>query len=167
MSRPSGFTLVEIVVVLLLMSILGVALLGRSITTSNLDLNSAADKVRNQLRFAQAEAMKRTDTVWGVKSSGSEYWMFRDTNPDNAANQVRVPGGDYPGAINRINENDLGATLVEDFTVFFDRIGKPYSAYTNPSTNVPLLSTLPITVQAKGGTETRTITITPETGLIR
>jgi type II secretory pathway pseudopilin PulG len=162
--------MIEIVVVLLLMGILAATVLGRSVTTSNLDLNSATDKVRNQLRYAQAEAMKRTDTVWGVKAYGNEYWLFRDTNPDNAANEVRVPGGDYPGAINRINENDLGATLEENFTIFFDRIGKPYTAYTSytdPSANVPLAGTLSITVKAKGDTETRTITITPETGLIR
>ena len=59
MRRPSGFTIVEIIVVLLLMSILAATLLGRSITTSKIDLNSATDKIRNQLRFAQAEAMKR------------------------------------------------------------------------------------------------------------
>ena len=59
MRRSPGFTIIEIIVVLLLMSILAATLLGRSVTTSNLDLNSATDKVRNQLRFAQAEAMKR------------------------------------------------------------------------------------------------------------
>jgi type II secretory pathway pseudopilin PulG len=57
--------MIEIVVVLLLMGILAATVLGRSITSSNLDLNSATDKVRNQLRFAQAEAMKRSDTTWG------------------------------------------------------------------------------------------------------
>ena len=77
MRRSSGFTIVEIIVVLLLMSILAATLLGRSVTTTDLDLNSATDKVRNQLRFAQAEAMKRSDTVWGVNSSGAEYWLFR------------------------------------------------------------------------------------------
>ena len=77
MRRSSGFTIIEIIVVLLLMSILAATVLGRSVTTSNLDLNSATDKVRNQLRFAQAEAMKRSDTVWGINSSGTEYWLFR------------------------------------------------------------------------------------------
>lgn len=170
MRRPAGFTIVEIIVVLLLMSILAATLLGRSVTTASMDLNAATDKIRNQLRFAQAEAMKRayeTYPVWGVKSAGTQYWMFRDMNPDLPANEVRVPGGDYPGASNRINEADIGGT-VSDFTVFFDRIGKPYTvytSYTNPNANTPLANQLQITVTA--GTETRTITITPETGLIR
>jgi MSHA pilin protein MshC len=169
--RPSGFTLVEIIVVLLLMSILAATVIGRSITTSNLDLASATDKIRNQIRFAQAQAMKsayETYPVWGIKSAGTEYWVFRGMNPDLPANEVRVPGGDYPGASNRINEVDIGGTVVSDFTVFFDRIGKPYTAYTsytNPNANTPLANQMQITVT--GGSETRTITITPETGLVR
>jgi prepilin-type N-terminal cleavage/methylation domain-containing protein len=167
--RSSGFTIVEIIVVLLLMSILAAALIGRSVTTSNLDLNSATDKLRNQLRFAQAEAIKRAYLpdypVWGIKSAGSQYWLFRGISPDLAANEVRVPGGDYPGASNKINEADIGVTEVEDFTIFFDRIGKPYTNYTSPSNNEPLAIIKTITL--KSGSEPRTITITPETGLIR
>ena len=148
------------------MSILAATLLGRSITSGTIDLNSATDKIRNQLRFAQAVAMKRTDSVWGVKSSGSEYWLFRNTNPDNAANEIRVPGGDYPGAGNRISETDLGAGVsLSDFTVFFDRIGKPYTAYTDPTLNTPLASQMSITVSVPG--DNRNITVTPETGLVR
>ncbi len=80
MRRSSGFTIVEIIVVLLLISILAATVLGRSITSGTIDLNSATDKIRNQLRFAQAEAMKRAYAaypVWGVKSAGTQYWMFR------------------------------------------------------------------------------------------
>jgi MSHA pilin protein MshC len=168
--RPAGFTILEIIVVLLLMGIVAATVLGRSITTANMDLNAATDKLRNQLRFAQAEAMKRgyaTYPVWGVKSAGTEYWMFRGMNPDLSANEVRVPGGDYSGASNRISEADIRVT-VGDFTVYFDRIGKPYTAYTSytdPAANTPLASQKQITVTA--GTQTRTVTIMPETGLIR
>ena len=142
MRRSSGFTIVEIIVVLLLMSILAATLLGHSVTTSKLDLNSATDKVRNQLRFAQAEAMKRAYLpdypVWGIKSAGPQYWLFRGITPDLAANEVRVPGGDYSGTDNKINKTDIGVTEVDDFTIFFDRIGKPYTNYTSPSNNEPL-----------------------------
>ena len=163
MRRQSGFTMIEMVVVLLLMGIIAATVLGRAITTSDLDLNSETDKIRNHLRYAQAEAMKRSNTVWGIKSAGNEYWLFRDTNPDNAANEVRLPGVAYSGASNRINEADISVT-VSDFTIFFDRIGKPYTAYTNETTNTPLASQLTINVTASGS---RSITITPETGFIR
>jgi MSHA pilin protein MshC len=162
--RPAGFTILEIIVVLLLMSIVAATLLGRSVTTSNLDLSSATDQLRNHLRFAQADAMKRSDAVWGIKSSGSEYWLFRGTTPDNAANEVRLPGVQYSGTGSRVSETQLKAG-VSDFTVFFDRIGRPYTAYTNASTNTPLASQMTITLSAGG--DNRTITVTPETGLIR
>jgi hypothetical protein len=69
----------------------------------------------------------------------------------------------YSGASNRISESDIGVTL-SDFTIFFDRIGKPYTAYTSETVNTPLASQLTISVTAG---DTRSITITPETGLIR
>jgi MSHA pilin protein MshC len=158
--RAAGFTILEIIVVLLLMSIVGAVVLGRSITTANMDLNSATDQLRNHLRLAQADAMKRSDAVWGIKSSGSEYWLFRGTPPDNAANEVRLPGVQYSGTDSRVSEAQLKAG-VSDFTVFFDRIGRPYS----PDATTALAVQMTIIVSAGG--DTRTITITPETGLIR
>jgi prepilin-type N-terminal cleavage/methylation domain-containing protein len=162
--RDSGFTIVEMIVVLLLMGILAATVLGRGVSTGTLDLNSATEKLRNQIRYAQAQAMKRSDTVWGVKSSGSEYWVFRNTNPDIPANEFRVPGGDYPATGNRISETNLGAAAT-DFTIFFDRIGKPYTAYTSPTVNTALSSSLTITLSS--GSESRAIRITPETGFVR
>jgi MSHA pilin protein MshC len=160
-SRSSGFTMIEMVVVLILMTIIAATVLGRAITTSDIDLNSETDKIRNHLRFAQSEAMKRSNSVWGIKSAGSEYWLFRTTAPDT--NEVRLPGVVYSGSSNRISESDLGVTL-SDFTIFFDRIGKPYTAYTSETINTPLASQLTISVIAS---ETRSITISPETGLVR
>ena len=163
MKRPSGFTLVEMVVVLLLMAIIAATVLGRAISTSSIDLNSETDKIRNHLRFAQAEAMKRSNTVWGIKSYGNHYWLFRDTNPDNAANEVRLPGVSYSAGSSRISEADIGVGL-SDFTVFFDRVGRPYNAYTDEATNTPLAAQKTINVTAG---ESRAITIEPETGLVR
>jgi MSHA pilin protein MshC len=160
MGRPAGFSIFELVIVLLLVSVLAATVVGHSVTTANLDLNSATDQLRNHLRFAQAEAMKRSDAVWGIKSFVNEYWLFRGTTPDNAANEVRLPGVQYAGNSNRVSETQLKAD-VSDFTVFFDRIGKPYS----PDAATALAAQLTITVSAGG--DNRTITIIPETGLIQ
>jgi prepilin-type N-terminal cleavage/methylation domain-containing protein len=160
--RSSGFTIVEIIVVLLLMSIVAATLLGRSVTTANIDLNSAADKLRNQLRFAQAEAMKHSDAVWGIQSDGStQYWMFRAT--PTVTEDVIVPGGDYASGSTRIRFSDLKASLT-NFIVVFDKIGKPYTGHANglATNQVDEANPVAITVTKDG---TRTITITPETGL--
>jgi prepilin-type N-terminal cleavage/methylation domain-containing protein len=161
--RSSGFTIVEIIVVLLLMSIMAATLLGRSITSSTLDLNSATDKIRNHIRFAQAQAMKTADTtnpVWGIGFSGDEYWLFRGTN---VSNEVRLPGAEYASG-NRINLSSVGiliSTSPSTDKIFFDSIGKPYTTY--PTTPIP--SQLSITLTS--GTQNRAITVESETGLVR
>ena len=103
MRRHSGFTILEIIVVLLLLTILAATVLGRSVLPAKdkLDLSSATEKLRLQLRYAQAQAMKRSDTVWGIKCNDNVYWLFRGTDPDNPTNQVRLPGADYTGTITR------------------------------------------------------------------
>jgi MSHA pilin protein MshC len=165
--RPSGFTIVEIIVVLLLMSILAATVLGRSITTSNLDLNSATDKIRSQIRYAQAEAMKRPNSVWGIQSDSSvgkkEYWMFRADS--KGTEEVRIPGGDYGATSTRISFDNLGANL-NNFTIVFDWLGRPYNGQTGGVASNPVTAAdNPKVTVTKG--ETRPINITPETGLIR
>ena len=165
MRRPAGFTIVEIIVVLLLMSILAATVIGRSITTSNLDLNSATDKIRNQLRFAQAQAMKRTDAVWGIQSNSGtkQYWMFRATS--TGTEEVRIPGGDYGATGTHISFDSLGADL-NNFTIVFDWIGRPFKGQTAGVPNNPVVAAdNPKVTVTKG--ETRPISITPETGLIQ
>ena len=142
------------------MSLLAATLLGHSVTTSNLDLNSATDKLRNQLRFAQAEAMKRSDAVWGIQSLGSQYWMFRATK--DGTEDAIIPGGDYASGSTKVSFSDFKASL-SNFIVVFDKIGKPYTGHANglPTDPVSAVNSVTITVTKDGS---RTITITPETG---
>jgi len=163
--RSSGFTIVEIIVVLLLISILAATVLGRSITSSTIDLNAATDKIRNQLRYAQSQAMKRSDTVWGIRSDAvnKQYWLFRVTpNAPTSTEQVLIPGGDYAAGGTSVSFANLGADL-NDFTLVFDRFGRPYKGQTNGVPNSPVAKEdNPIVKITKG--EERKITITPETG---
>jgi prepilin-type N-terminal cleavage/methylation domain-containing protein len=160
--RTSGFTIIEIIVVLLLMSILAATLLGRSIATSDLDLAAHTDKIRNHIRYAQAEAMKlayKDYLVWGINLTSSEYWLFRGSNINT---KVRLPG---------VESDDVNLAAVSisvptaPQTVYFDSIGKPYSAYTSETNNAPLASTM--TIRLSAGGQSREIKITPETGLVR
>jgi len=72
------------------MGIIAATVLGRAITTSDLDLNSETDKIRNHLRYAQAEAMKRSNAIWGIQSQSNEYWLFRVTK--TGSEEVQLPG---------------------------------------------------------------------------
>lgn len=169
MRHPPGFTLLELIVVLILMGIVAAYVLGRSLATEAIDLTAQADRIRSHLRYAQIEAMKRSDTVWGVKSTGGtdgHYWLFRGTDPDGE--KIRIPGASYADGENRVSLSALNIELEPAFVVFFNRVGRPYSAYTDyedDSKNTRMAAELSITVKAGG--ESRPITLTPETGLVR
>ena len=158
-----GFTLVEVTVVVVLIGIIAAVLFARSISTDQINLIGQVDKIRNHIRYAQSIAMKRNamkcNEVWGFNSDGlspGRYWIFTGNDPDNASNQVSLPG-----------ETDVTVSLPDSITmtsvtIFFDKYGKPYSACTDESNFTPLSSGLTITVSGSP----KNLTITPETGLI-
>jgi len=164
----NGFTLVEITVVLVLMAIISAYVIGRSINTEQIDLAAQTDKIRVQIRYAQAMAMKRSDRIWGIKcdTTPDQYWLFSVQIPvtandeDQAINQITFPGERNK----KISLADLGIDDMTDFTLFFDRIGKPYTAFVD-ETGSPLNSILEITLTAGG--QTRKIYVNPETGLVQ
>ena len=159
--------MIEMVVVLLLMGIIAATVLGRSIATSDIDLNSETDKIRNHLRFAQAEAMKlayEDYLVWGISFESGQYWLFRGKDPNIASEQVRLPGVEYPVGSSKVSLPSGFSLTATKPTVFFDRIGKPYESYTDEKINNPLIAEMQVTVSHG---ESRTIRIEPETGLVR
>ena len=60
-----GFTLIEIVIVMVLISIVAATVFTRSITADELNLVSRAEKIQAHIRYAQSMAMKGND-VWGI-----------------------------------------------------------------------------------------------------
>ena len=171
--NQKGFTLIEITVVLVLMAIISAYVIGRSINTEQIDLAGQTDKIRNQIRYAQSMAMKRSDRLWGIKcdSGAGQYWFFYatdpvdDNEPDLTAQQVILPGENNK----KISLADLGIDNVSpSFTLFFDRLGRPYSAYTDETTNSPLNNTdNTLTINLTAGTQSRKFSVTAETGLVR
>ncbi len=158
--------MIEITVVLVMMAIISAYVIGRSVNTEQIDLAAQTDRIRNQIRYAQAAAMKQYDEdlkVWGLKcdASPNQYWLFEGQNPDDVSRQIQIPGEQNL----KIALAGRGVDSMTAFTLFFDRFGRPYSAYTDETTNIPLANPLTITVSAGG--QTRAITVTPETGLVQ
>ncbi len=159
-----GFTLVEITAVLVLMAIISAYVIGRSVNTEQIDLAVQTDRIRNQIRYTQAAAMKQYDEalkVWGLKCNASpnQYWLFEGQNPDDVSKQKNFPGEQNL----KISLAGLNVDSMTAFTLFFDRFGRPYTAYTDEITNIPLANPLTITISTDG--QTRTIRVSPETGL--
>jgi prepilin-type N-terminal cleavage/methylation domain-containing protein len=168
-----GFTLLEITAVLVLMAIISAYVIGRAIGTEQIDLSGQTDKIRAQIRYAQAMGMKRSDAdkIWGIKFDpvNNQYWLFTVNIPvvgndeDQPINQITFPGERNK----KVSAADFGVDInpLAFNLLFFDRLGKPYTQYTDPTANTALADDLTITLSASG--QDRTITVIPETGLVQ
>lgn len=144
-----GFTLIEVIVVLILLGILSVVAIARALD-NDVEVRTAADNLKVHLRHAQIRAMN-SDVSWGVHSTGNGYVLFHSGSVANTARflgenneTVPLPGG-------------------SGFTVSFDQWGRPYNA-ANPATATPLTANLTVTVN--DGTHAASLTIIPDTGYI-
>lgn len=161
----SGFTLIEVIAALTIISVLALIAVSRITDTKSFDTLATADTIINHIRYVQSMAMKKCSfenskkrgiKCLGIKCTGNDYWYFKGTSPDDATMQEPFPG-EKDAKIN-ISKSNLS---VDAFTIFFDVYGIPYIAYTDTTTNTKLPSDLKIKVGAQ------TITITPETGFIQ
>ena len=171
-----GFTLIEITAVLVLMAIISAYVIGRSIGTEQIDLSGQTDKIRTQIRYAQAMAMKRSepDKIWGIKfdTGTDQYWLFSVDIPVVAGDEdVPINQVTFPGERNlRVSAADFAVDInpLAFNLLFFDRFGKPYTQYTNATANTALANDLTITLSTLPASgQNRTITVIPETGLVQ
>ena len=159
--EDSGFTLVEVVLVMVIIFIISAIIITRS-TDLSTGLISQTEIMQTHLRYSQTLAMSSGGSdVFGIKCDANKYWLFH-TDPDNNANILKLT--DDASYMDADDKLDLTAKKIQAsaFTVFFDDRGIPYS----PDMNTPLTSDLTITVTPLGGGSTQTITITELTGFI-
>jgi MSHA pilin protein MshC len=161
--RESGFTIFEIVVVLIVMSIITAFAIGRGLDPGT-ELSVQTEVLKTQLRHAQSRALNST-IPWGIRTNatGDVYWLFKYEAA--TVTSVRLPGEENT----TVNLAPKGITITVG-TYSFDDRGRPY--YTNetgtPAATGTALSDLgadqTITLLKSGVTET--VTITKNTGFI-
>lgn len=144
-----GFSLIEIIVVLILMGILTAVAVPRMMDNS-VDERADADKLKVHLRYAQMQALN-SDKSWGIQASGGSYFLYHDGNTDNKAA--------FPAE--NSDQVSFNTSVSPSFTISFDGWGRPYTdTDSDPEVNTPFSSTRTISI----GSES--ISITPETGFI-
>jgi len=155
-----GFTLIEIVVVLVLISIVAATVFTRSITTDQINISAQTEKIKSHIRYAQSLAMKRNQR-WGIFRGGDEYWLFGPWSTiGDENNPVQLPGQNAA----KISLPDLSIILSPNFIIYFDGYGKPFQLNPFPG---ELAANKQLTVKnLLDNTQSRTFSITAETGLI-
>ncbi|MCK5516930.1 MAG: type II secretion system protein [Desulfobulbaceae bacterium] len=136
-----GFTLVEVICVLLLISIVTTVVLSRTMDHS-VELIAEMEVVKGHLRYAQSRAMN-SNQGWGINFSGNSYTL----EEDGAASVTALPG--LNGAINTLAEGTISSSANP---IIFNQWGNPGAT--------------PITVTISDGTESQSFTISPLTGFI-
>jgi len=151
--RAGGFTLIEIITVIIILGILALIATSGSGTLGGAELARKAE-LRAQLRYVQLRAMK-TGSFHGISCDGTDYWAFSGGNATDTAARLSLPG-ETSNTITLASKN-LGMST---FTCYFDGLGIPYNG--PPPTKLNTAQT--ITITAGGASDT--LTITPETGYV-
>ena len=171
----NGFTLLEVMAVMILMGIIGVIVVS-SRTDSRANLVGRTEAVKSHLRYAQSRAMSTDDRVWGIifSQTNSRYWLYWCGIPPTCLwneNRIPLPGTD-PDPQNRVRLQDVGIAIGSisegsgaRITIAFDQRGRPFWGEDNQILQNPPTTPLLITLQDAAG-HTESITLTPETGFI-
>lgn len=157
-ATQSGYTVVELVIVLVLMGILAANAMPRFFEASRFDEMGYADAVQSALRYGQKLALAgRCDVRVEVTAAG--YGLFRRAREATDPPAPACPSGAFTVAVNRPGgQTWAGATPagvgVGTLDIFFDAWGSPHDTGSGAAQTAP--ATLAI--------GTRTISLEPETG---
>lgn len=169
--RPAGFTMVELIIVIVLIGILGAIATSRFFDRRGFDADAFADQTRALLRYAQKSAIARNTPVF-VQLDDKRIALCYAAPQGNCApvNRIAAPAtgvGDEASATHCQDERwfciglpegvrvSLSAALTE---FSFDALGRPVG----PGGRFDGLA---MTIASPG--ESRTVTVNPETGYVQ
>jgi type II secretory pathway pseudopilin PulG len=155
MVAESGFTLIELVSIIVILSILSVTAFFAWPGTS-INLGAEAQQVANDLRYTQALAMTKGQRYRFVITSSTTYQI---ANSSGTA-ILNARGTTSTTLFTGLSFGTL--TNLPNSLVVFNGNGIPYTTTGSPGTALAATASIPIT----GGSSTKTITITPSTGRI-
>jgi MSHA pilin protein MshC len=161
--NKAGFTLLEVIAVLVVLSVVTVVFAARLMDTGA-ELVAATDVIKTHLRYAQSRAMS-DNQIWGIFCTGTKYWLYKGGNIND---KVILPGEkvDTIDITVYTDEEPIWRSIsaIEGFTISYDDWGIPY---VNPGAGSKLGSGHQYSqITVWSGSNSATITITPNTGFI-
>lgn len=156
---PGGFTAIEIIAVILIISIVGVLAISRMTSTKTYNVAAEVEILKANLRYAQFRALSDADkrygenaTNWGIVLSASSYTLQKT---EEAVTTNPLLFGENSSTHNLPN----GITITTGVgTITYDVWGIP------ALNGAPIALNLEITIT--DGISPKTITITKNTGFI-
>ena len=178
-----GFTMVELIVVMILVGILGAIGAARFFSRTGFDVASYAEQLRAMARYAQKLAIAQHRNVFVVGGPDGIALCYANALPCPASQMVTAPGGANSGssatrsfcvsggsyAANWYCEGrPSGVTLTSISPFYFDALGKPFlpadlAANGAPSQDSSFATT---TFNFSGDNTTIPVTIYQETGYV-
>ncbi len=154
--KEAGFTLIELILVIILVStILSLTVLFKW-PASNLNLGAETAQVVNDIRYAQALSMSNDQRYEFVITSSTSYQIANSSgsavkNSSGAATTTLNNGITF-GALSNLPNN----------LIAFDGAGSPYISAGPSGTALSATASIPLTANGV----TMTITIAPQTGMV-
>ncbi len=159
--RLSGFTIIELLIVVVIIAIAAMAAIPLSSSAGSMQVRSAAQMVAADLEYAKSMSISRGQSYSVVFDEGDESYRILDQDSNLIKHPVKK-GFDYIVAFSgdsRLSKVDLvDADFDGTEVVKFDYLGSPYDGDNNP------LNSGSITLQA--GLTTLTVTVEAVTGFI-
>jgi len=154
----SGFTIIEIITVMIVIGIITAFAVGR-VADNKPELIAQKEVLKVHLRYAQSRSMNSNDS-YGIESNGNTYWLFRISS----ANRVNFPGEQQ----DHIDLAAIGLSLDMDVVgniACFNSKGIPYTDF--DTDNAINLQAGGRTLTLSSGSDSESIIITPNTGFIQ
>lgn len=153
LSQAAGFTLLELVLVILVIGVISFTITPTRLETP-IRLQYEAQRVLSDIRYAQALSMASGQRYRFVRASTTTYQLLNEagiaiTLP-NGSTTLTLSSGVSFGTLTNLPSN----------LVAFDSFGIPYTTSSYPGTALASAATIPLT----NGTQTSIITITETTG---
>ena len=141
MDAPScGFTMVELVIIILVMGILAVAVVPRFFATSDFEARGYYDTVTNTLRYAQKTAIAQRRVVYAKldTTTGQVSLCFANHATVACSSDVKKPTGETPYVVSAPSGVTLALSPAPaNNTLFFDSLGRPYASNDSDAVRKP------------------------------
>jgi MSHA pilin protein MshC len=178
--RPDGFTMVELVVVIVLVGILGAIGAARFFNRTGFDAAAFADRSAAMLRYAQKLAIAQNRNIYVQATSQGLRLCYSNASLCPLADRVRAPSGSNSGSDASRAFCVLGGSWVRDWecegvprgatmtlaqgaiaAFYFNGLGRPYLGGDTTDSSFTGL-----TLTIKGDDVNRTVSVAQETGYV-